>query len=95
MTRKPRPRVAKGPQPQLLASPFEDKLLRMIMTLATELAVVRERAETLAEACAKAGIDVAAMEDDASPERSAARAQRQREFAARLLQVLEDDSPGR
>jgi hypothetical protein len=94
VSRKPRPRVARGPQPQLLASPFEDKLLKMIMTLATELAVVRERAETLAAACTKAGIDVAAIEGDASPEQSAARAQRQREFAAGLLQILEDESPG-
>ena len=94
MSRTPRPRVAKGPRPQLLASPFEDKLLTMIMTLATELAVVRERAEVLADACTKAGIDVAAAADDPSPERAAARAQRQREFAERLLQVLEDADPG-
>jgi len=90
MTRKPRPRTASGPKPQLLSSPHEDKLLRMIMTLATELAVVRERADALSEACAKAGIDVAAVLDDVSPEREATRAARRREFAAKLLQVLEE-----
>ena len=89
--RKPRPRVAKGPHPQLLASPFEDKLLKMIITLATELAVVRERTEVLAEACTKAGVDMHALLEDLTPEREAARTQRQRELAEKLLQILDED----
>jgi molecular chaperone GrpE (heat shock protein) len=90
-TRRARPRVAKGPRPQLLASPFEDKLLKMIMTLATELAVLRERTEMLAEACTKAGVDVEALTEDLAPEREAARAQRHRELAEKLLQILDED----
>jgi len=90
MNRKPRPRSARGPNPQMLSSPFEDKLLRMIMTLATELAVVRERADALADACKSAGIDVDAVRNDISPERTEARAARRRELAAQLLQVLEE-----
>lgn len=90
MSRKPRPRSARGPDPQMLSSPFEDKLLRMIMTLATELAVVRERADALADACKSAGIDVDAVLDDTSPGRAEARTVRRRELAAQLLQVLEE-----
>jgi hypothetical protein len=89
---KVRPRVARGPQPQLLSSSYEDKLLRMVMTLATELAVTRERTDALETACRKAGIDVDAVLDDTSHVTHATRAERHRELAGRLLQILEEPS---
>lgn len=92
MTHKPRPRVARGPQPPPLVSAHEDKLLRMLMTLATELAVTRERTDALEAACRKAGIDVDAVLNDTSHVTCATRAERHRELAGRLLQIL-DDSP--
>jgi len=91
MTQTPRPRVAKGPQPQLLSSVYEDKLLRMVMAVATELAVMRERTDALESACRKAGIDVDAVLDDASQVTLATRAERHREFAGRLLHILEEE----
>jgi hypothetical protein len=90
MTRKARPRVARGPQPRLLSSPYEEKLLRMVMTLATELAVTRERTDALETACRNAGIDVNAVLEDASEATVADRLERHRELAGRLLQILDE-----
>ena len=92
MNRNPRPRVARGPHPQLLSSSYEDKLLRMVMTLATELAVTRERTDALETACRNAGIDVDAVLNDTSHNAHATRAERRRELAERLLQILDQPS---
>ena len=92
MSRLPRPRSVKGPKPLLLSSPYEEKLLQMVMTLAAELAVTRERSDALETACRKAGIDVDAVLDDSSHVTEANRVERHRELADRLLQILEDES---
>lgn len=92
MSRKPRPRDTRGPEPRVLTSPFEEKLLGMMMTLATELAVTRERTEILELACRKAGVDVDVVLEDSSSAALAARAERHREFVRRLLVALEEPS---
>jgi enamine deaminase RidA (YjgF/YER057c/UK114 family) len=54
--------------------------------------VTRERTEALETACRKAGIDVDAVLDDTSHVTHATRAERHRELAGRLLQILEEPS---
>ena len=87
------PRTAKGKKPGYFADPATDKLLQMVVTLAGELSVVRDRLDLVERLATEAGAfdrsDLESMqltEADLS-ERDASRGN----FVARVLRVLDQD----
>ena len=88
------PRHARGERPAFFpAEPAADRLLSMVLTLATELAVVRERLDTVERITAARGMDLAGEIDAYEPPigvREAREAWRQA-FLDRLLKMLDDD----
>jgi len=88
------PRHAKGDRPAFFpGEPAADRLLGMVMTLATELAVVRERLDTIERITAARGMDLAAEVDGYEPPigvREAREAWRQA-FLDRLLKMLGEE----
>jgi hypothetical protein len=88
------PRHARGERPAFFpGEPAADRLLGMVMTLATELAVVRERLDTIERITAARGMDLAAEVDCYEPPiavREAREAWRQA-FLDRLLKMLGDE----
>jgi len=88
------PRHAKGDRPAFFpGEPAAERLLGMVMTLATELAVVRERLDTIERITAARGMDLAAEVDAYEPPvgvREAREAWRQA-FLDRLLKTLGEE----
>jgi hypothetical protein len=87
------PRTPKGIKPAYFADPATDKLLQMVITLAGELSVMRDRLD-LVERVAEAGgafdraaIERFALSAEAVAERDAAR----QDFIARVLRVVQQD----
>lgn len=87
------PRTAKGKKPGYFADPATDKLLQMVITLAGELSVVRDRLDLVERLATEVGtLDRAKLETMALTaadlvERDANRA----EYVARVLRVLDQD----
>lgn len=63
----------------------------MVLTLATELAAVRERCEAIERAARSGGLPVDAMLADTSPQTEEDKRRWRAEFSARLLRILEED----
>jgi len=88
------PRSAKGPRPKFFAGePGADQLLGMVLALAAELSVLRERLDTAEQVAAGRGLDLRAEIEGYQPtladreRREAWRVQ----FLQRLLQGVTDD----
>jgi hypothetical protein len=87
------PRAAKGKKPGYFTDPATDKLLQMVVTLAGEVSVLRDRldlVERLATETStfdKANLETMHLTADATAERSTSRA----DFVARVLRVLHQD----
>ena len=87
------PRTAKGKKPGYFADPATDKLLQMVVTLAGELSVVRDRLDLVERLASEAGafdrgkLETLALSETDKAERDANRA----DFVARILRVLEQD----
>ena len=90
----PKPRIArtaKGRKPQYFSDPAIDKLLAIVMTLAGELSVTRERLDTLERLLAREGILQQGALDQFEPdqndlqERSEARA----DYLERILRTVQ------
>lgn len=87
------PRTAKGKKPGYFADPATDKLLQMVITLAGELSVVRDRLDLVERLAAKTGafdrtmLESLELSDADKAERDANRAA----FVARTLRVINQD----
>lgn len=87
------PRTAKGKKPAYFADPATDKLLQMVVTLAGELSVVRDRLDLVERLATEAGafdrskLETMRLNEAATIERGANRA----DFVARVLRVLDQD----
>jgi hypothetical protein len=87
------PRTAKGKKPGYFADPATDKLLQMVITLAGELSVVRDRLDLVERLATQAGgfdrakLETMSLAPDDRLERDANRA----DFVARVLRVLDQD----
>ena len=88
------PRSAKGPRPAFFAGePGADQLLGMLMAVASEVAVLRERMDTVEQIAAARGISLAADIEAFEPtiaDRERREAWRQ-QYMQRVLQGLADD----
>jgi hypothetical protein len=86
-------RRAKGKRPQFLADPAVERVLSITMAVATELAVARERIDTLERLLVARGVlgadDVERYQPD--PAAQDARTAWSREYVARVLRILEQD----
>lgn len=86
-------RRAKGKRPQFFDDPAVERVLSITMAVATELAVARERIDTLERLLVQQGVlDATAIEryvPDAAAQ--AARDAWGREYFARVLRILEQD----
>ena len=86
-------RVAKGKRPVFASDPQIDKLVAMIMALAGELSVVRERLDTIERLAARKGvltsadIDAFEVDDDIDAERE----QWRTAFLDRVLWALQEE----
>jgi hypothetical protein len=87
------PRTPKGKKPGYFADPATDKLLQMVITLAGELSVVRDRLDLVERLATQAGafdrsdLETLQLTEADLCERDANRA----DFVARVLRVLEQD----
>ncbi len=87
------PRTAKGKKPAYFADPATDKLLQMVITLAGELSVVRDRLDLVERLATEAGafdrshLETMRLTEADTNERDANRA----DFVARVLRVLDQD----
>jgi hypothetical protein len=87
------PRTAKGRKPGYFADPATDKLLQMVITLAGELSVVRDRLDLVERLATEAGafdrgkLETMQLTEADLSERDAGRA----DFVARVLRVLDQD----
>jgi hypothetical protein len=97
MTDAPLTRVARGPRPDFFSGePAADRLLTMILALASDVAALRERVDTIERITAARGMDLAA-EIDAYEPPIAVREERERwrqQFLDRLLKVFGDEVAG-
>lgn len=88
------PRSAKGPRPAFFAGePGADQLLGMLMAVASEVAVLRERMDTIEQIAVARGIPLAADIEAYEPtiaDRERREAWRQ-QYMQRVLQGLADD----
>ena len=87
------PRTAKGKKPGYFADPATDKLLQMVITLAGELSVVKDRLDLVERLATAAGafnrdqLETLQLSAADKAERDANRA----DFVARVLRVLEQN----
>ncbi len=88
-----RTRAPRGVKPRYFADPATDKLLQMVITLAGELSVVRDRLDLVERLAARKGvfaledIETITLDENEKAEREERRAQ----FVARVLRVLDQD----
>jgi hypothetical protein len=85
----------KGPRPYFFADPAVERVLGVALALAEELAVTRQRLDTLERDLVARGI-VPAGAVEAHAHSADAEAERQRwqqDYLARVLRALLDDSP--
>ena len=86
-------RTAKGRKPGYFSDPATDKLLQIVVTLAGELSVVRDRLDLVERLATEAGaferakLETMSLAPDDIAERDANRA----DFVARVLRVLDQD----
>ena len=87
------PRTPKGRKPGYFADPATDKLLQMVITLAGELSVVRDRLDLVERLATEAGaFDRAKLETlNLGPADIAQRDANRADFVARVLRVLDQD----
>ena len=90
------PRTAKGPSPHFFpGEPAAEQLLSMVLALATELSVIRERLDSAEQVSAARGLDLRAEIENYQPtladreRREAWRVQ----FLERLLRGVTDEVP--
>ncbi len=84
-------RTAKGKKPQYFSDPAIDKLLSIVISMAGELSVARERLDTVERLLEKKNILTVSEIDHYQPseEVDAARAQQRAQFIETLLRVIE------
>ncbi len=81
-------RTPKGKKPGYFADPATDKLLQMVITLAGELSVTRDRLDVIERLTTAPGaVEATTLSDEAVAQREASRA----DFVARVLRVLNQD----
>jgi hypothetical protein len=87
------PRAPKGVKPGYFADPATDKLLQMVITLAGELSVTRDRLDAVERLATRQGLfDRGALATlSFSAEEAAERAQNRADFVARVLRVLDQE----
>ncbi len=86
-------RTPKGRKPQYFSDPAVDRLLGMVLTLAEELSVTRDRLDSVERILAahallpEGGVDAFQPDDSADGQRR----ERRQAFIARLMRVLETE----
>ena len=85
--------TAKGQRPVYLNDPQQDKLLGIIMALAGEVSVLRERLDTVEKLLETKGILSPAEIETYQPDEKTSehREQWRTEYISRLLRILEED----
>ncbi len=84
---------AKGRRPYFFDDPVNDKLLAMLMAVAGELAVTRERLDTVERILAQKGQLTPAEVDAYRPDEQAKaeRGQMRQEYIARVMRILQNE----
>jgi len=88
------PKTAKGHRPHFFSDPANDRLTAMLMALVTEVAVIRERLDTVEAIAEKKGIvlkdEFERFEPD--PARAEARERWRQEYLDRILYVFQEEA---
>ena len=85
-------RRAKGKRPQFLDDPAVERVLSIAVAVATELAVLHERVDTIERLLEKNGSLVRAdIESFRDPQAHVERSQWQKEYVARIFRMLQQD----
>lgn len=84
---------AKGNRPIYLDDPHVDRLLAIVMALAGEVAVLRDRLDTVERLAAAKGVLTHDDIETYQPDEQAAQAREQwrTEYLARLMRILEEE----
>lgn len=84
---------AKGKRPQYYENPESDRLMAILMAVAGELAVARERVDTLERLLEAKGVLSKADVDSFEPSREQAqeRGKWQQEYIARILRIVQQE----
>lgn len=85
-------RKAKGKRPAYLADSTSEKILAMLMALAGEVSVMRDRMETTERLSEKSGVFAAEDIENYSPseQEQAARQKRRAEYLQRILRAMQE-----
>ena len=87
------PQTAKGHRPTFFADPVNDRMLAMMMALVTEVAVLRDRLDTVEAIAEKKGVllaeEIEAYEPD--PARAEARERTRQEFLDRIFYIFQEE----
>ncbi len=85
-------RKAKGKRPTYLSDPTSERILAMVMALAGEVSVMRDRMETIERLSERSGIFSSEDIENYVPsdEEKAARAARRAEYLRRILRTVQE-----
>ena len=87
------PQTAKGHRPSFFNDPVNDRLIAMMMSLVTELSVLRDRLDTVEAIAEKKGIilanEIESYEPD--PARAEARERLRQEFLDRVFYIFQEE----
>jgi hypothetical protein len=88
------PQTARGHRPTFLNDPANDRIIAMLMSLVTEVAVLRDRLDTVEAIAARKGVmlaqEIETFEPD--PARAAAREAWRQEYLGRILYVFQEET---
>lgn len=85
-------RRAKGKRPQFLDDPAVERVLAITVAVATELAVLRERVDTIERLLEKNGsLTRSDIEHFRDPQAHVERSHWQKEYVARIFRILQQD----
>jgi hypothetical protein len=89
-------RQAKGKRPTYLPDPTSEKILAMVMALAGEVSVMRDRLETMERLSEKSGVFSSEDIENYVPsdEEKAAREERRAEYLRRIFRSVQDGIDG-
>lgn len=88
------PQTAKGHRPAFFEDPVNDRIIAMMMSMITEMWVMRERLDSVEALCAQKGVflDEELEKFEPSPERAEERERMRQELLDRIFYIFQEEA---